>query len=322
MSSILTNNTALTALQSLRMTQQALYKTQSEISTGLAIGSAADNAATWSIAQTMTSDMGVISTLNSNLSQSSQQIGVALNGVNAAITVMNSIKAAITQAEQPGADLTAIGTSLQQLGSQLNTIVQSSSFNGANLLNGSQGASMNITASYNDGYDTQTSTASTVNSISLNLTALTNSTAPTGTGPYTGSTPTGTGILQNALATGSTDTTDFTQISSADLASTAVGTGATASTVVANTLSNADEVISKLTQYASTLGATQSRVDSQNTFLQTISTSLTSGIGALVDADMNQASTRLQALQTQQQLGIQSLSISNQNAQMILKLFQ
>jgi flagellin len=45
-------------------------------------------------------------------------------------------------------------------------------------------------------------------------------------------------------------------------------------------------------------------------------------VSSLVDADMNEASTRLQALQTQQQLGVQSLSISNQNTQMILKLFQ
>jgi flagellin len=59
----------------------------------------------------------------------------------------------------------------------------------------------------------------------------------------------------------------------------------------------------------------------QGTFTQTLSNSLTSGVGSLVDADMNQASTRLNALQTQQQLGIQSLSIANQNSQMILKLF-
>ena len=45
------------------------------------------------------------------------------------------------------------------------------------------------------------------------------------------------------------------------------------------------------------------------------------GIGSLVDADMNEASTRLTALQTQQQLGIQALSVSNQNSQIILKLF-
>ena len=61
----------------------------------------------------------------------------------------------------------------------------------------------------------------------------------------------------------------------------------------------------------------------RNSFLQTVSSSLTTGIGALVDADINQASAGLfSALQTRQQLGVQSLSISNQNAQMILKLFQ
>ena len=46
------------------------------------------------------------------------------------------------------------------------------------------------------------------------------------------------------------------------------------------------------------------------------------GIGRLVDAEMNEESTRLKALQTQQQLGIQSLSIANTNAENILTLFR
>jgi len=58
------------------------------------------------------------------------------------------------------------------------------------------------------------------------------------------------------------------------------------------------------------------------TFNSALSDNYTTGTGALVDADMNQASTRLQALQTQQQLGVQSLSIANQSSQLILKLFQ
>ena len=58
------------------------------------------------------------------------------------------------------------------------------------------------------------------------------------------------------------------------------------------------------------------------TYNSTLSDALTSGIGSLVDADMNVASTRLQALQTQQQLGLQALSMANQNGQSILKLFQ
>ena len=70
MTSLLTNVSAITALQSLRMTQQSLTQTQQQISTGLAINSAADNASTWSIAQTMQSDQSVYSTLSSNLSES------------------------------------------------------------------------------------------------------------------------------------------------------------------------------------------------------------------------------------------------------------
>ena len=45
-------------------------------------------------------------------------------------------------------------------------------------------------------------------------------------------------------------------------------------------------------------------------------------VGQLVDADMNKESTRLQALQVQQQLGIQSLSIANSSSQSILSLFK
>ena len=59
----------------------------------------------------------------------------------------------------------------------------------------------------------------------------------------------------------------------------------------------------------------------QQSFVTSLSDAITSGVGSLVDADMNVASTRLQALQTQQELGIQALSIANQNSQLILKLF-
>jgi flagellin len=73
---------------------------------------------------------------------------------------------------------------------------------------------------------------------------------------------------------------------------------------------------------ATTLGAATNEISTQQTFLSSMQTNLTNGVASLVDADMNQVSTRLQALQTQQQLGVQSLSIANQSSQMILKLFQ
>ena len=60
----------------------------------------------------------------------------------------------------------------------------------------------------------------------------------------------------------------------------------------------------------------------QKTFTTSLMDSIERGVGQLVDADMNKESTRLQALQVQQQLGIQALSIANANSQSILSLFR
>ena len=79
--------------------------------------------------------------------------------------------------------------------------------------------------------------------------------------------------------------------------------------------------MNEVTNYAATIGATQDRMTAASTFNNALTTNYSTGISALVDANMNTASTRLQALQTQEQLGIQSLSIANQNSQLILKLF-
>ena len=70
------------------------------------------------------------------------------------------------------------------------------------------------------------------------------------------------------------------------------------------------------------LGTVEKRLDIQNEFTKTLIDSFKSGIGALVDADLEEASARLQSLQVQQQLGIQALSIANQAPQNILALFR
>ena len=77
-----------------------------------------------------------------------------------------------------------------------------------------------------------------------------------------------------------------------------------------------------MTTAATNLGAAKNRIDLQKTFTTSLMDSIERGIGQLVDADMNKESTRLQALQVQQQLGIQALSIANGNSQSILSLFR
>lgn len=87
-------------------------------------------------------------------------------------------------------------------------------------------------------------------------------------------------------------------------------------------INQVDAMSANVVTAASNLGSVKSRVDMQSDFVNNLMKAIDRGVGALVDADMSEESTRLQALQTQQQLGIQALSIANSNSQSILALFR
>ncbi|MGO4660204.1 flagellin, partial [Ensifer sp. 2YAB10] len=128
----------------------------------------------------------------------------------------------------------------------------------------------------------------------------------------------GTGLLSSNMeykdATGSTVTAGYSVLSM-DITNMTAG-------ALAEAISGVDATLLQMTDAASDLGALNSRVELQKNFVQDLSDSIEKGIGKLVDADMNEESTRLKALQTQQQLGIQALSIANSNSQNILSLFR
>ncbi len=87
-------------------------------------------------------------------------------------------------------------------------------------------------------------------------------------------------------------------------------------------LQGVDDAISSMTNAATNMGAVKARLDTQKDAAGKLIDAIDTGIGQLVDADMNEESTRLQALQVRQQLGIQSLSLANQSSQAILSLFR
>ncbi len=116
-------------------------------------------------------------------------------------------------------------------------------------------------------------------------------------------------------------TLDITKL---DTMKTAFGLGATATSedVLDQLISHVDNQLEGATSAAAGLGAVSSRLKLQENFVSKLSDSIDSGIGRLVDAEMNEESTKLKALQTQQQLAIQSLSIANSDSQNILSLFR
>jgi flagellin len=87
-------------------------------------------------------------------------------------------------------------------------------------------------------------------------------------------------------------------------------------------LSAVEGLIQTSIDSAAAFGSSQGRIDTQSEFISGLTDALKSGIGTLVDADMEEASARLQALQVQQQLGTQALSIANQAPQSLLSLFR
>ncbi|MDZ4363401.1 flagellin [Brevundimonas sp.] len=87
-------------------------------------------------------------------------------------------------------------------------------------------------------------------------------------------------------------------------------------------LGKLDDSITQLNQALGEIGSQAKQIEAHNTFVTKLMDTLESGIGNLVDADLAKESARLQALQVQQQLGAQSLSIANQAPQIILSLFQ
>ena len=334
MSSILTNSSALSALQSLSQTESALKTTENQVSTGLAVSSAADNASYWSIATQLSADSGVVTAANSALSQSQAVLSTASSAISSVTSTIASIETALTQATNPGADLSAIETTLVGLSSQLVSTVKAASFNGLNVLDSSTMTSSSANTgslAFVSGFNA-TSTGGQVNTITLNTqglinggTADTSSTVGTdGTGILDGAT-TYTTVATTTGTGGVTSGTTGTTINLLTLGSsltTAAGVSSTnAANEAQNLLAGVSSVLNSLTSYAAQIGTTQDAMTAASTFNSALTTNYSTGVSALVDADMNTASTRLQALQTQEQLGIQSLSIANQNSQLILKLF-
>jgi flagellin len=295
-SSLLTNNSAMTALLSLNMTQQTLAKYENQVSTGLKIASAADNASYWSIATSMNSQTSALGAVSSALSESGSMLSTMSAALNQTISIMNNIKNDLLTGLQPGTDLTKVQTDIATQQQQLLSIGSSSSFNGENFL-ATSGGTVNLVSSYDS--------TNGVSFISINTTT----TALFAPGSNTASAA-GTSILDKA----------GTAFPGSSILSMNVSTATSGD--LQNMLTDVQTALTSIETAASTIGATQTNLTAQQNFVSNLTASLTSGVGALVDADMNQASTKISALQVQQQLGVQALAIANSNTQMILRLFQ
>ena len=141
--SVNTNVGAMAALQSLSATNKELATTQGRINTGLNVASTKDDSANYAIAQSLRADLGGLKSVSSSLSRAKSVIDVATMGAEQISDVINQMKAKAYQSADGGIDTNsrdAINKDFTALRDQITTIVNSSDFNGTNLLKASGGA--------------------------------------------------------------------------------------------------------------------------------------------------------------------------------------
>ena len=423
MSSILTNNSAMVALQTLKGINSKLAMTQNEISTGKSVASAKDNSAVWAISKVMESDVKGFQAISDSLSLGESTVAVGRQAAETVTDLLTDMKDKIVAAQADNVDRSKIQDDVEALVGQIKSVVGAAQFNGLNLVDGSSAefnSNGNLGADILASLDRDNSGGVSVSNIGVDAqnlsttsgTTITAATADTATLDENGGTDDDvvidlgsafldaagaaagssalkasdagvddtvtTGLvtgdvmrlkigdnegsyvvqegdtadavlagLKNGLLQSGLDTNDFTldlttsgeltvtnETSTAGIGVTLTqerGTGALAqlettdvSTAAgaATALGNIEGMIQAATAASAAFGSVQGRIEIQSDFIGKLTDSLKSGIGSLVDANMEEASARLQALQVQQQLGIQSLSIANQAPQSVLSLFR
>lgn len=503
---LLTNESSMVALNTLRQINKDLSMVQGEISTGKSISNARDNAAIWAVSTVMQSDVDGFEAISSSLDLGASTVGVARGAAEKVTELLQDMKELIVSAQEDNVDRAKIQTDIDQLESQITTIVDAAQFNGLNLLRGTENVTIlsslnraadgtvstsdiaiarndlsisggealeltgaitaSVTVAAGSGgsaavpgaatvtvsgtpvtsetftvtiagtdvtFTTNGTTAEDADGVAAGLraaiqTEITNGTtgfgdltvggtganitlsnaggsavslsvgSDTGGGaiavgsslteiaaqtPATPATTAGTGNVVvsgtvtagelfsvavsgttysyrasagdgvnevaaglNAVLNGGTlpsmltssvsdATITFSNLASSTVAVTGAVAAATSSSLAGVSeidvttaagataaLSSIENLINVGIDAAAAFGSAQKRIDIQNEFVRTLTDSLKAGIGALVEADLEEASARLQSLQVQQQLGVQALSIANQRPQVLLGLFR
>ncbi|MBC7148414.1 MAG: flagellin [Rhizobium sp.] len=314
-----TNNGAILALDVLRSTTGSRDDTLSRVTSGQRVATAADNAAYWSIATTMRSDNKMLSAVEDALGLAGGIVDSATNGYSAATDVLVEFKKLLVLSREAGVDRDKINTDLDQLKDQLKNIANSSSFAEQNWLKRTDvvdDVDRQLVGSFRrdaDGGVTVTNITyeiagapgtSEVNFLVDDLSG--DSGILTGSGFAAELGTSKDWVLFNGENGGAYDEITLTD--------------ATTSAEIEEMISVVDAMAERTIDVATMLGAIGTRIELQTEFTKDLQDSIEFGVGKMVDADLNAESTRLRALQTQEQLGIQALQIANSGTERFLDL--
>ncbi|WP_420391351.1 flagellin [Acuticoccus sp.] len=330
MTSLLTNTAAMVALQTLSQINHSLNETNNRVSTGLRIAQASDSAAYWAIATTTESDNGALSAVKDALSIGKSTLDVMYNGLDATRDSLQKMKNLLIAARQPGVDRGNIQAEIDGLITDMVNKASASVINEQNFLSVDTDATgYNATKSIVASFE-RSSTGIAISTIDLDTTNLILVDADSADDGHNG-------LLDKARAGLTATTDDGGEVRNGILAlrsydddinppdAMPVGDLTDSVTDLAALeamIGGVDAVLTDVIAAQNQVGVNLARAESQHSFISALMDANARAIGALVDANMEEESTKLRALQTQQQLSVESLSIANASAQNILALFR
>lgn len=169
MSSILTNSSAMTALQTLKSVNKGLNETQARVSTGLQISSGKDNAAFFAISETMKGDSGMYKAINEGLTSTKNSVATARLGAETVKDLATEFGERVAFAQGSGVDLALVQDELDSLVDQMGAAIDQATFNGEDLVSGAAATQTVVTGVTRSG---GTFATTTMTFDSVNLTAI------------------------------------------------------------------------------------------------------------------------------------------------------
>ena len=330
-------------LLSLQQTQSLMDTTQERLSTGKKVNSAIDNPSSYYTAQSLTNRASDLSSLLDSMGQAVQTIQAANEGIEAITEFASQAKAIATSANDTS-ETDSIENYMKQFDEilkQIDGIAKDSGYKGVNLLDGedqelkvvfNEDRSSSLTVKGDDassaGLGLEASAEKWVKSADKTATAFATKTQITENSYVYGT----DGKVYQATATiAASNDKELAELVEAGVL---VETGYTADgtshkfdlksidkEAISTSISEVENAVSQLRNMASVFGNNYSIVENREEFTENLINVLEEGADKLTLADMNEESANMLALQTRQQLAINSLSLASQAAQSVLSLF-
>lgn len=303
----ITNLSALNALAQLRSLSTEMNAASKALATGKRIADASDGPRGWAMAAQASSSRDTLMQVSDIMSTGRALLDVSQAGLDAVRTSMEDVRGLLVSARQSGVDRAAIQVEIAGILTDIQSQTNTAQLNGESILSVDSSA-----AGYNANYDIVANFASAGGATSTSVLTINKANVAL-IDPGGG---TAAGILDQDRTVGGT-TENVLGINIAALTDSAAD-----QTTLNETIAIVTEAIDETITAQSLVGTTLNRANSQADFLTAIINAKDQAIATLVNANMEEEAARLTALQTQQALSIEALSISNSSLTSVLSLFR